>query len=261
MYFDYSNQGSTNNGSASQSSSQAYAIRDDLVQAHRKIWEMLAQPGCWWRGEDRIAIATETRHAANCSLCAQRKSALSPNQIKGEHQSVTNLPSSTIDAIHRIVNDASRLTQTWLQDSYTKGMTEGKYIELLGVLVALVSIDGFHRAMGLALEPLPDPVAGEPTGYRPPGLQDLGAWVEMIPAEGLGANEADLYLGAERTGAVIAAMSVVPDSVRMLQVLGGAHYMEPSQVANPRANGGRAITRPQIELLAGRVSAINDCFY
>jgi len=60
---------------------------------------------------------------------------------------------------------------------------------------------------------------------------------------------------------VIAAMSLVPDSVRMLKILSGVHYLDIPDVANPGANGGRSITRPQIELIAGRVSSLSDCFY
>ena len=44
-------------------------------------------------------------------------------------------------------------------------------------------------------------------------------------------------------------------------VVAGAQYLRPQEVLNPRANGGRALSRAQIELLAGRVSALNQCFY
>ncbi len=222
---------------------------------------MIAKPGNWWRGEDRVAIAAETRNAVNCELCKERKAALSPFSVKGEHTTVTNLPAPAIDAIHRIVTDVSRLTETWLTDLYSQGMTDGKYIELLGIVVAVISIDGFHRAMGFEPEPLPTPEPGEPSGYRPPGAGDMGAWVEMVPPTELTDMEADLYNGNKQTGNVVAAMSLVPDSVRMLKILSGAHYLQMHEVANPAMNGGRALSRSQIELVAGRVSSINDCFY
>ena len=55
------------------------------------------------------------------------------------------------------------------------------------------------------------------------------------------------------------AMSLVPDAVRDLKSLSAVHYLTPEEVANPAAR--RALSRPQIELLAGRVSALNECFY
>ena len=56
-------------------------------------------------------------------------------------------------------------------------------------------------------------------------------------------------------------MSLVPDAVRMLKILSAVQYLEMQQVANPAINGGRELSRSQIELLAGRVSSLSDCFY
>jgi len=65
----------------------------------------------------------------------------------------------------------------------------------------------------------------------------------------------------QRSANVIAAMSLVPDAVRLLRTQSAAMYLEMSDIGNPASNGDRALSRPQIELIAGRVSAINDCFY
>ena len=53
-------------------------VRDDLVSAHRRAWARLAEPGEWWTGAVRLAIAEETRAATDCALCRDRKEALSP---------------------------------------------------------------------------------------------------------------------------------------------------------------------------------------
>jgi hypothetical protein len=112
----------------------------------------------------------------------------------------------------------------------------------------------------MSLEALPDSVDGEPSGHRP-NAKDHGSWVPTIDAADLSENESDLYDGLPQVGNVIAAMSLVPDSVRMLKSLSAAQYLPMREVPNPVANGGRVISRPQIELLAGRVSALSDCFY
>jgi alkylhydroperoxidase family enzyme len=58
------------------------------------------------------------------------------------------------------------------------------------------------------------------------------------------------------------AMSLVPDAVRAMGRLSEAHYLRPALVALPDAEQpGRAIDRPQVELIAARVSALNECFY
>jgi hypothetical protein len=55
-------------------------------------------------------------------------------------------------------------------------------------------------------------------------------------------------------------MSLVPDEVRTLADLSGVHYLAMVDVPNPGAARGH-LTRPQMELVAGRVSALNGCFY
>ncbi|MBQ76827.1 MAG: hypothetical protein CMQ20_17620 [Gammaproteobacteria bacterium] len=235
-------------------------VRPDILDAFSKIWQTIASPGNWWHGADRVAIAAECRSAVTCSLCEERKEALSPNFVKGEHQAVSNLPMVAIDAVHRITMDVSRLTKTWLEQCREAGLSDAQYVELLGIVVAVVSIDGFHRAMGLPLEPLPEPQDGEPSAYRP-DAKDHGAWVDTVNPADLSDEEADIYGGVPQVGNVFTAMSLVPDSVRMLSRLSAVQYLEASDVVNPTFNGGRALSRMQMELLAGRVSSLSDCFY
>ena len=241
-------------------SGSAYAIRDDIPDAHREIWRKIGQPGSWWRGEDRVAFVEESRNARSCEACAKRALALSPEGAFGPHRPTTNLPGIVVDVVHRLTTDPARLSRSWLDAVNAQGVSDEAYVELLGVVVAAISIDGLHRALGLPPEPLPAPVAGEPSGYRPPGAADSGAWVHTVQPEDAGEAEADLYPGG-RTGNVISAMSLVPDSVRMLIRLSHAHYLPMRCVMTPGDNAGRAISRNQIELLAGRVSSLSDCFY
>ena len=59
---------------------------------------------------------------------------------------------------------------------------------------------------------------------------------------------------------VLRALSLVPDAVRQLQELSEVHYLPMADVVDPRARIP-SLSRPQMELLAGRVSALNECFY
>ena len=241
-------------------SAASYAIRPDIPAAHRAAWERLARPGSWWSGAERVAIAAEVRAARGCALCAERKQALSPESVQGEHDSPGSLPASAIEVVHRITSDPARLSRSWFERIASAGLSDAHYVELVGILVAVVSIDGFHHALGLPLEPLPEPVPGEPSRYRPARAEGGPAYVPMIPAGGATGAESDLW-SRTRTANVIRALSLVPDAVRQLKELSSAHYLAMDDVANPAAGGGRAISRAQIELLAGRVSALNECFY
>jgi hypothetical protein len=233
-------------------------VRRDIVDAHRATWDLIARPGSWWTGAERVAIAAEVRHAEGCTLCVARKAALSPSSVSGEHESLAELPDAAIDAIHRIVTDPGRLSQNWFEGLVADGLSDASYVELVSVVVATMSVDYFARSVGVELLPLPLPVAGACSGYRPACAQDNGAWVPTIaPGQENGA-ESNLY-GGKRPAVVATALSLVPEALRIPQLLARVQYISPGRMMNLRE--GRSITRAQMELVAARVSAINECFY
>jgi hypothetical protein len=234
-------------------------VRDDFAAAHARFWTRLAAPGAWWTGAERVAIAAEVRHARHCVLCQTRQQALTPAAVTGPHDHLGVLPDAAVDVIHRVVTDPGRLSRKWYQATIDAGLSAEQYVELLGTLVATVSIDSFCRGIGVPLHPLPVPQPGAPSQYRPPGAVQEDAWVPMIPVERAIGAEADLY-GGQAVGNVIRAMSLVPDEVRTLCDLSAAHYLPMGQVRDPSATMG-TLSRMQMELIAGRVSALRQCFY
>jgi alkylhydroperoxidase family enzyme len=233
-------------------------VRDDIPAAEQRAWDRLARAGTWWTGAERVAIAAETRKARDCALCRERKQALTPNAVDGEHDHLGKLPPAAVDAIHRLVTDSGRLSRSWYEEKLTQGLSDGQYVEIIGVITTVQSIDYFCRGLGVPLHALPEPVAGEPTRYRPATAELEEAFVPMISSDRASGAEADLF-GGRRTGNVIRAMSLVPDEVRNMKDLSSQHYLPIEDVGNPTV--GRALTRNQIELVAGRVSALNECFY
>ena len=237
-----------------------YPIREDLCRAYREAWDRLARPGNWWSGAERIAIAAESRNALDCSLCRQRKDPILTYPVEGEHHHLNQLPYVVVDVIHRMISDQESVTRKWINGILASGLSDGQYVELLGIVVMVFSIDEFNRAVGAALEPLPEPKPGEPDNYRPSNLESETGFVPMIPADGNTGEEADLWRQG-RTGNVIRAMSLVPDAVRDLMLLSDVQYINHGEMMAFRPEAGRAIDRLQIELVAGRVSAMNECFY
>lgn len=245
--------------------SAASAVRNDITEAHRRAWERLANPGAWWRGAERVAIAAETRAALDCELCANRKQALTAGSVPGRHAATDLLPAAAVEAIHRIRTDPGRLTESWLQDllagrlSDDGGITVEQYVEITGVVVTLVAVDTFAHTAGAGLAPLPTPVAGEPSSYRPEGAIKDVAWVPMIPRGAAVGAESDLY-GEGFVPNVRRALSLVPDEVRGIFELGAVHYLSMEEMGNMKSQS-RAISREQVELVAARVSALNECYY
>lgn len=244
-------------------STQQDPIREDLAEAHRGAWTHIARPGSWLTGAQRVAVAEETRRARTCSLCAERKAALSPFSGDGEHDESGGLPPQLVDVVHRVTTDAGRLTASWYASLLARGLTPETYVEALGVGVLVISVDEFHRALGIPLEPLPEPQPGEPSSYRPVGaeVEEAEAWVPILAPSRMNSAEADLFEGMPPGQApnVIRALSLVPDEVRAWVAVSAAQYLTPDQMK--RFDSPRAIDRAQIELVAGRVSAVNECFY
>ena len=63
------------------------------------------------------------------------------------------------------------------------------------------------------------------------------------------------------TANVLRALSLVPDCVRDWIRLSDAMYLPLRIMAQPGLESGRALDRLQTELVAGRVSSHNECFY
>ena len=243
-------------------SDSPYRIPDYKADAHRGAWQYMAAPGSWWTGSERVAIAAASRAAHDCALCRERKAALSPNAVSGTHDGPAGeLADKVVDAIHRITTDPARLTRAWVESLIDDSFSHGHYVEMVSLIVNLISIDSLHKALGLPLEPLPEPESGEPDGYLPPGAAIDVAWVPMIYPENLTEREADIYFGAPQMGHVIRAMSLVPDAVRLLNNLGEAHYLPTHEVGDFSKCGRLTLTRTQTELVASRTSYYNDCFY
>ena len=239
-----------------------YPVRNDIVAANRLAWDRIAGPGNWWSGAERIAIAEEVRRTDSCRLCAERKAGQAPAGTHAEHDHTGRLPPPAVEAIHRIATDPAYLRRDWYEGLLGDGFTDAHYVEIVGIAVTVVCIDAFHRALNLPLEPLPPARPGAPSGYRPAtAILSDQAWVPMIgKAASLGTPEADLYPGAH-TGNVITAMSLAPDMVRLLNDTHTAHYVDFATAGMAGPAPGWSLSRPQIELIATRVSVLNRCHY
>ena len=242
----------------SRNDSAGLPIRPDILEAHRRAWQRIARPGDWLDGPTRVAIAAESRNARRCALCAARKAALSPWTVAGTHDSGGCLPAPIVEVVHRIVTDPARLRRQWYEALLAEGMTQTEYVEVVAVLCMTVGVDTFARAIGLAQPELPAPEPGAPGRRRPQGVAPGRAWVPWIAPEDAAETEADLY--EHGSANIRRALTSVPDAQRGFFELVHAQYLSAPQIRDVGTDY-RAITRPQIELLAGRVSALNQCVY
>jgi len=239
-------------------------IRSELLTVHEQVRESLSRSGTWWTGAQRRAIALEARAARDCALCAERKAALSPFAIDGRHAGPGELAGDVVDVIHRIVTDPGRLARSWFDRVMAAGsLTEEQYVELVSVAVHLNALDLFGCAIGAPPLPLDDAQPGSPSGERPATARVEGAWVAQIPVGADGGDDwTATYGDREYVPQIARALSLVPAEVDRVSRTAESHYMSIDHVGDPEyAEPGRALDRPQMELIAARVSAVNECFY
>ena len=235
-------------------------VRENLKSALTRAWSEVAQTGAWLSGEQRLAIANETRNAWQCELCRRRREALSPYAIEGDHDHLGALPDAWVEAVHRIVTDSGRITGSWYDSIIASDIAEDEFIELLSLVTIVTGADTFMRAIGLAPLALPATAEqGAPPRRRPGGAKTGPGWAPTVAPEDAGAELGDFY----ETGPaayIRRALTLVPDEAnRFWPLLNQLYLSNPLRVELEGVE--RAISRAQMEFIATRTSAWLDCFY
>jgi hypothetical protein len=180
--------------------------------------------------------------------------------VAGEHTSLEVLPAAAVEAVHAIRTEPGRLTRAWLGEVLAAGLDEERYVELVGVVASTVVVDTFHRGLGLPPPALPAAAQqGVPRRHRPRGARPQHLWVATLSPGEAETDDPNPYAG-NRAANIHRALSLVPAEVIGFFDLVHAHYLSGAEMLD-LGNEPRAIDRAQIELLAARVSALNQCVY
>jgi hypothetical protein len=210
--------------------------------AFEAAWEWLAQPGGSWSAAEKLAMVEVARAAAPRPLYDRRPATidhLATGVAPGEV-----LSPLVIDTVERVAVEAGSIDRKWALD-VIRGLGDVAYAELVAVIATVVSIDLACRLLGRDIEPLPQPKAGEPTGERAAGTTDIGAFLPTAAG----------FAGAN----VAKSLSIAPTANLMRLGVVRALYSG-DRFGELRWDDG-ALNRPQVELIAARTSALNECFY
>ncbi|MEM7020260.1 MAG: alkylhydroperoxidase-related (seleno)protein [Pseudomonadota bacterium] len=221
-----------------------FPIRDTVQAEFADSWQQLRKPGAWWTAAERLAMIEEARHALQCSLCAERAQALSPNSVQGAHDHLGKLPEAAVDVIHRMRTDSGRLTHAWFDSIVPSQLSQEAYIEIVGTIGTSVVLDTWTMSTSGELQPLPQPQAGKPTNEASEPVVEDGAWVPI------------LKVSAEQrpmSPNIMRSMALVPNIRMLFMKTFGQHYMLSGMKLS--------LARTQIELIAARMSALNQCYY
>ena len=132
---------------------------------------------------------------------------------------------------------------------------------LVGVVVCTVGIDTFCRGIGIDAPDLPSAEAGDPQPETPEHLNRDLAWVPTLDPHHEGPLQKEFYPGGPPSAAhVRRALTYVPATARNFWDMTNTLYMNGMQMRDFDTEY-RAISHAQIELVAGRVSFLNQCVY
>lgn len=245
-------------------------------------WRWLAEPSGCWTGAQKVAMAEVARNASPRPVWDRRPDSVGhlpvdvpadvpvdvtldvpadvpadvpvdvpvnvavdvPADVPVEVAAGRDLSPLVVDTVERIAVEAGAIRREWALE-VIGALGEVAYAELAAVVAILVPIDRACRLLGRELEPLPSPLPGAPTGERAETTVDIGAYV---PA-------ADGFFGPN----VAKSLSVAPTANIMRLGVVRALYSG-DRFGELRWDDG-ALNRPQVELIAARTSALNECFY
>ena len=216
-------------------------VNPPILSAFEAVWNGLAVAGTWWTATERVAIVAATRRSLPLPLGEAAPDTAGLSDAIGPD----GLSPLTHEVVRRLAYDAGRITREWAT-AVIERMGLGYYVETVALVVQTVPIDLLCDLLARPRQDLPVPRTGEPSRVVPNGLGQEGAFVPWAVDGWLGPN-------------VARALSFVPeDNSRhmgiVMSMYSGQHFEE-------MVWRHRALSRPQIELVAARTSAVNECFY
>ena len=217
-------------------------VPEAMIESFNACWERIAEPGEWWTGKERIAIVEEVRKARDN---APSKNAQSLSDLSIEASPVIS-PLVT-EIVWKVTNNAHEIEEKWAKEAIAL-IGEGKYSELVSLVVNIVPVDIFCLLLGRPVVSLPVPKNGKPTKSVPEGLSDGGAFLPWHTENWVGPN-------------VARALSFVPKDNALRMKLVESMYAGADKFISMIWDDNEPLSRSQVEIIAARTSSINECFY
>ena len=230
-----------------------YPVREDVAVIHTHQFEQLGSPGTWGTAAQRIAIVSEAREAS------YETGVLEKPDDPGAMPDI-GLSAVVRRVVHRLAVSPKDLDQDFYDQAIQEGLSDVEYVELVGLIARFTCFDVFARGIGVPLRPLPAPQSGQPTRDRPSTAVLEKAWVPTIPA-GPDGGDFGLALFGPWQPYIMRGLSLVPDEYRAHHDLEEVQYMPSAHFMEFDYQHHEGLTRPQAEIVASRVSALNECFY
>lgn len=234
-------------------SDSKYPVRSDIDAIHAQQFETFGAPGTWGSGKQRLAIVNEARRAGYEAGVLEKPD--EPGTVPD-----VKLPEVARRVVQRLAVSPKDMDQAFYDQAIEDGLSDVEYVEILGLIARITCFDVFARGIGVPLRPLPAPQPGQPSRKRPSTAVLEMAWVPTIPNGPKGGDIAKELFGPWQPY-IMRGLSLVPDEFRAHFDLEEIQYMPSAHFPEFDYQHHEGLSRPQVEIVAARVSAINECFY
>jgi hypothetical protein len=209
-----------------------------VAEAAAVAWANLGRPSRRLNGLERIAIVNAARAAIPRPLWDRNGGLNALRDASGDRGAV-------LTALAAIFAAEASLIDSSLVAELSAEIGDAAYAETAALVAQVITVDQFCISVGIDVVPFPEFQPGEPSGERPDDMGDAGGHIQMtVPFRG-------------------------PNVARSLSLAAEDHLRWRSLVLSMYSRDAfdemvwtdRALTRPQVELLAARTSSLNECFY
>ena len=232
----------------------AYPVQDDLDAIHASQLDKFGAPGTWGTAAQRLAVLGEARKAGyEAGVLEEPADARDGDGVE--------IPATVRQVIGRLAVSPKDIEQDFYDQALKDGLSDAEYVEIVGLVSRITNFDVFARGIGVPLRPLPAPRPGEPSRDRPVEAVPEQAWPPTVPNPPDGGAFADELYDGHPMSYIFRGMSLVPDEFRAHFELEQVQYLPTKNILVADYQHHEALTRSQVEVVAGRVSALNECFF
>lgn len=231
-----------------------YPVREDLDSVHEKQLNAFGAPGTWGSGAQRLSIALEARRAGYAAGQLEEPAG-------GDPEPEVQLAEVARRVVELLAVSPKDATEAFYDAAIAEGLSPEEYTEIVGVVARITDLDIFARGIGVPLRPLPPAEPGAPSRERPDVAVREQAWVPTVPNPPDGGPIADELYHGHPMPYIVRGLSVVPDEMRAHVEMEQVQYLPLQHILVADYQHHDGLTRAQAEIVAGRVSALNECFY
>ena len=228
-------------------------IRKKIESLHENQAQSLVKSGTWLTGFERSYLAKLAR-----AVIQGQESLREPSE-NGDGNHPTLEPASKV--VTQVAAGGKHITRETLDDALRSGLSEEEYVETVGVTSRAVSLDIFCEGIGIPVLALGEPSNQTPTRKKSKNAVSEGAWLNTIPSGPEGGSEGSELYGELVAPFIFRALSLVPEEARHVIDLVTLQYVPGQELMNFKFSYEESFGRRETELVAGRTSAINGCFY